>query len=125
MKPILSTIAIVALLVGCATFETSAYRSIGITAHTVDVLMTTWADESVAGRTTPQIDAAVTKAYTNYQSGMAVAKIAIDGYRGGTNSQERVTATLSELAKNKEALRNLILSLALPAENRTKVLTLP
>lgn len=87
--------------------------------------MTTWADESVSGRTTPALDFKVTSAYTNYQHSMAVARIAIDGYRGGSNTQDRVTATLIQLAGNKELLRQLILSLVLPPAKQTTIQKLP
>lgn len=116
---------IVSILVGCATFETNAYRTIGVTAHTVDSLMVTWADESVAGRTTAQLDASVVAAHATYQKSMAAAKVAVDAYRAGRGSQDAVVAVMGELSRNKEVLRKLILSLVLTPSQTTSIQKLP
>lgn len=113
------------ILIGCATFETNAYRSLGITAHTVDVLMTTWADASVATNTTPALDLQVMSAHLHYRQAMALAKISIDAYRGGTNTQSAVNFALQAVASSKEDLRKLILMLVLPQNQRTEIQTLP
>lgn len=113
------------ILIGCATFETNAYRTIGVTGHTVDILMTTWADASVTTNSTPDLDARITAANSYYRQSMALAKVAIDGYRAGTNTQAAVNAALSAMTKNKENLRELILMLVLPQNQRTEIQKLP
>lgn len=118
-------VAAALFIYGCATFETNAYRTVGVSKATVRTFMDTWADMQVAGKTTPALDAQVITAYTNYLNSGIVAKMVIDGYRAGTNSQQRVDAVLIQVAANKELLRNLILSLTLPSTARTSVLKAP
>lgn len=125
MKTKLALILAAAFLVGCATFETNAYRTLGTINTTVQTLMDAFADESVAGRTTPDFENKVWTLYANYQNMRVPARIAIDGYRAGTNSQERVEAVLTAVSTNKEAIRKLILSLVLPAEKKTTLQKLP
>lgn len=113
------------ILIGCATFETNAYRSIGITAHTVDVLMTTWADASVATNTSPALDRQVEAAHAHYRQAMSLAQASIAAYRAGTNSQSAVNFALEAVASSKEDLRKLILMLILPQNQRTEIQKLP
>lgn len=110
---------------GCATFETNAYRTLGVTAHTVDIMMTTWADASVASNTTPQLDRQVEQAHAHYRQVMSLAQAAINGYRAGTNSQSAVNFALEAVTSSKEDLRKLILMLVLPQNQRNEIQKLP
>lgn len=113
------------LVWGCATFETNAYRSLGVMNATVQTMMDAFADESVHGRTTPEFDAKVWSLYASYQNIKVPARMAIDGYRAGTNTEQRVNAILSQVATNKEAIRQLILSLVLSPDKKTRIQELP
>lgn len=113
---ILLPLATLLFLTACATFEVNAYRTLGVTAHTVDTLMTTWADASVAGRTNPDLDARVTAANGEYRRQMSATKLVIESYRSGAATQDQVTAALSAVAANKAAILNLIIPLVTPAK---------
>lgn len=122
---LIAGIITIAVLMGCATFETNAYRSLSIMNTTVQTLMDAFADESVNGRTTPDFDNRVWTLYANYQNMRVPARMAIDGYRAGTNTAERVEFILSQVATNKEAIRQLILSLVLSPDKKTTIKKLP
>lgn len=122
---LIAGIITIAVLMGCATFETNAYRTLGTINATVSTLMDAFADEQVAGRTTPDFDDKVWKLYANYQALRVPARIAIDGYRYGTNTQQRVEAILTQVATNKEAIRQLVLSLVLTDTKKTSLQKLP
>jgi phage tail protein X len=104
------------LLSGCATFETTAYRTLGTTAATVDTVMTAYADAYAAGQSTPAIDRKVDELWLEYRKATLASKIAVETYRAGKGSEDAVYAALAGLAANKEQLRALILTIVLPSK---------
>jgi hypothetical protein len=74
-------IAIVIACGGCASLETTAYRTIGGVSVTVDVAMTAWGDYVRAGKATPADEAKVKAAYEGYQRAMRAVHGAVRVYR--------------------------------------------
>ena len=82
MKKIAMFLAVLcAVAIGCATLETTAYRSIGSVAVTVDTAMQAWGDAVRAGDVTPAQEAVVKSAYLKYQSAMRTANAALTAYK--------------------------------------------
>ncbi|MHB9009595.1 MAG: hypothetical protein ACYDC1_22000, partial [Limisphaerales bacterium] len=59
---------------GCASFEQTAYRSLGTTTTLVDGAMNGWGDWVRAGQATAGDEAQVRAAYEHYQLAMAAAR---------------------------------------------------
>ena len=76
------SIAIIAvcLLVGCASPEQGAYRSIGTIATLVDGSMSGWGDYVRAGLASTQDEILVRGMYNEYQEAMSIAKGAVNAY---------------------------------------------
>lgn len=85
---IIPVLVAVAFLVGCSTLYTGV---ISITS-VVDSAMTTWADLSVAGKTSPEIDSKVIKAHDQYRIACGVAKRALIVYKAGGDQANYLTA---------------------------------
>lgn len=84
-----------AILTGCA----GLYKgSITLTA-VVDSMMRNWAEMSVQGFTTPQIDEAVVKAHNRYREAAKVARKALEAYKAGGD----VSGYVAAFAAAKEA----------------------
>lgn len=75
MKRIYAFAAMLALMVGCANPEVTAYRAVGVTA-VVDGAMNGWGDYVRAGKASDKEQTAVKSAYEKYQKAMAIAKTA-------------------------------------------------
>lgn len=65
--------AALALLIGCATFKSTASKFLASTAQTVDATMQGWALLVVSGQTTPEQEANVKGIYQQYQRSMLIA----------------------------------------------------
>jgi Mrp family chromosome partitioning ATPase len=76
MRQLFSLLLLAALL-GCATPEQSAYRTIGTITVSVDGTMNGWGDFVRAGHAEPADEARVKAAYERYQSAMRLARIAV------------------------------------------------
>lgn len=87
-KSIIPVLFAVAFLVGCSTLYTGV---ISITS-VVDSAMTTWANMSVAGKTTLDIDTKVIKAHDQYRAAAGVAKRALIAYKAGGDQANYLTA---------------------------------
>jgi hypothetical protein len=116
LASLIAGIALVWAFTGCATFETTAYRTLGTTAATVDTIMVAYADAYAQGQSTPAIDKKVDELWLEYRRATIVAKIAVETYRAGKGSEDAVYAALAGLAANKEQLRALILTIVRPAK---------
>jgi hypothetical protein len=82
MRKIAMFLAVIcAVAIGCATMETTAYRSIGSVAVTVDTAMQAWGDAVRAGVVTPDQEVAVKAGYLKYQSAMRTANAALTAYK--------------------------------------------
>lgn len=79
-----------ACLCGCATLFES---TVSLT-EVVDVAMTTWATESVSGRTTHDVDDKVKKAHAEYRRTAGIALEALEAYRVGGGSGGEYKAAL-------------------------------
>lgn len=73
ISAILTAILVTGLLAGCAT----VYSSIVTLTSVVDTTMKAWADLSVAGKTTPDIDKQVVNAHEKYRQACGVAQAAL------------------------------------------------
>lgn len=74
------------LLAGCQT----TYKGAVTLTQVVDSAMKGWAELSVAGKTTPSLDAAVFKAHAKYQQSCAVARKALEAYKAGGDQAQYV-----------------------------------
>jgi hypothetical protein len=75
-------------LAGCTTFYRASITLTGV----VDVMMKNWADMSVSGQTSPQIDAAVMQAHEKYREAALVAKRSLEAYKAGGSVDQYVAA---------------------------------
>lgn len=73
MKPLITLIAF-AFLVGCASVQTNAGKTLASVAVAVDSAMKGWALHVVANGATEQQQAPVKQAYKDYQMSMALAE---------------------------------------------------
>lgn len=90
-------------LPACKNLETTAYRTIGATAISVDGAMSGWGDYVRAGLAKPSEEAAVKAAYEKYQAAMQVLKIAVRNVKespsaNGEAQLDRVLRTVSATA---------------------------
>ncbi len=98
-----------ALLTACSTLYDSAVT----TTHVVDMAMRDWSSLSVAGKTTPQIDAGVIAAHRRYQQACAVARDALITYKaGGDQAAYQNAFEAARVAMN--AVLDIILPLLTP-----------
>lgn len=92
----LTFLALAALLfaVGCANLETTAYRTIGTTAVTVDGAMKGWGDWVRAGKATPKDEAVVKAAYSKYQASIGTLKAAVIAAKAAPEGQAQLETAL-------------------------------
>lgn len=76
MRKLIPMVAVMALLVGCATMTTTAGKLLSSTAITVDGAMQGWAMWVAEGQATMEQGVQVKQAYVKYQASMKVAKAA-------------------------------------------------
>lgn len=80
----------VLLIAGCS----SLYTGVVTITSVVDTTMKGWAELSVAGKTTPDIDAKVKAAHEKYRQACGVARDALKAYQAG-GSQADYTAAFA------------------------------
>jgi hypothetical protein len=71
------SLLLLAALLGCATPEQTAYRTIGVITASVDGAMNGWGDYVRSGAATADEQARVRQAYERYQATMRLARIAV------------------------------------------------
>lgn len=110
----LSAILVIGLLVGCA----SLYSGIITITSVVDSAMKQWAALSVAGKTSPAIDAKVTTAHDNYRKAAAATQAALIAYKA-SGDQSAYVAALNASRAAAQGLIDLIVPLVLPRDAAT------
>lgn len=88
IKRIVPIIALVLLVTACASIYTA---TVTIT-QVVDAGMKDWAALSVAGKTSPAIDAAVVKGHDKYRAACAVAQTALIAYKASGDQSQYIAA---------------------------------
>lgn len=84
----LPALLVALFLVGCSTF----YQSVITITTVVDSAMKNWAALSVAGKTSPALDAQVTAAHDRYRAAAGVARNALIAYKNDGNQNSYVAA---------------------------------
>ncbi len=102
------------LLLGCA----SLYTGVVTITSVVDAAMKDWAALSVAGKTNPAIDKAVTQAHDKYRQSAAVAQTALMTYKTTGNQSDYLNA-LAAVRAAADGLINLVVPLVTPNEAST------
>lgn len=103
------TVVFLSFLIGCS----SLYTGVVTVTETVDVAMKAWAELSVAGKTTIDVDAKVRLAHAKYQAACAIARDALVAYKAGGDAQQYAAAVAA--AKSAAAgVIDLIMPLLLP-----------
>jgi|GEM_PF-3022014 len=74
-------VSLLAAVCGCASLETTAYRTIGAVAVTVDGAMNAWGDYVRAGHATASDETVVRAAYDHYQQTMRTLHVAVTAYK--------------------------------------------
>lgn len=87
-KTNLAALGLILFLVGCQTLYTTGVSITSV----VDSAMKNWAKLSVAGKTTPTLDANVTKAHDQYRAACGVAQQALIVYKQGGDQAAYITA---------------------------------
>lgn len=72
--PNIAIVGLMLLMAGCASFQSTAGKTLATTVQTVDAAMQGWAAYVVIGNPTPQQQAAVKTAYQKYQAAEAIAE---------------------------------------------------
>jgi hypothetical protein len=80
---LLALALLLALGCGCASLETTAYRTVGAVSVTVDGAMNGWGAWVRAGKATPEDEAVVRKVYERYQGAMGRLHVAVRAYQVG------------------------------------------
>lgn len=78
MRNAIAAIALMALLIGCATTQDNAGKLLASSAVTVDGAMKGWAAWVAQGQATDDQQAKVRTAYAQYQASMSVAQAAFN-----------------------------------------------
>ncbi len=73
----LFSLLLLAALLGCATPEKGAYRTIGTITVSVDAAMNGWGDYVRTGQATAQDEARVKAVYEHYQAAMRLARVTV------------------------------------------------
>lgn len=114
MKKLIPALFVALLLVGCA----SLFQSVITITSVVDQAMKDWAALSVAGKTSPAIDAKVTKAHDAYRAAAATTQNALVAYKS-SGDQAPYIAALNAAKVAAQGLIDLIVPLLAPAEATT------
>ena len=101
----LFALLLLAALIGCASPEQGAYRTIGVITNTVDGSMNGWGDYVLAGLATANEQAAVRAAYERYQASLRLARIATSA---ATTTPDGATQLDTALAATQAASGQLI-----------------
>lgn len=110
--PILAIAAL--LLCSCSTL----FRSVVTTTEVVSDAITAWADLSVAGKTTPPLDARVRLAHGEYQKACAVARDALKAYRD-TGDKTKYEQALAAVSVAMNGVLDIVLPLLTPDQSVT------
>jgi len=110
MRKILPSLALVLLLVGC----TSLYQSVLTITSVVDQAMKNWAALSVAGKTSPAVDAKVKAAHEVYRQAAGVTQQALVAYKA-SGDQTQYVAALNAAKAAAQGVIDLIVPLLEPA----------
>lgn len=87
-KSLLPIVLVAMFLMGCNTLYTGVVSLTSV----VDSGMKEWARMSVAGKTTPDLDAKVMKAHDTYRSACGVAQAALIQYKAGGDQAKYISA---------------------------------
>lgn len=87
-RNIVPILALMLLVTACS----SLFKTTVTLTSVVDSAMKDWAQLSVAGKTTPQIDAAVSKAHDQYRQACVVARDALVTYKNTGQNTEYIAA---------------------------------
>jgi hypothetical protein len=93
----------------------SIYTGVVTITSVVDAAMKNWAQLSVAGKTSPAVDAAVTKAHDQYRKAAGVAQTALLAYKAGGNQADYLNA-LAAVRTTADGLVDLIVPLLTPSQ---------
>ena len=94
LASLLTVIALVLVMAGCATPETSAYKTVAVIAQTVDSSRQAWNSYVAQGKATRDQVVAVHLAYVKYQSAMAVAEAAVITYKQNNATKGALDAAM-------------------------------
>jgi len=110
MKKLLSLLAVVALLTGCATWQDNAGKSLASTAKIVDAGMKGWAAYVVRANPSEETQQKVRAAYAQYQLSM---DIALSSYTAAVQSKDSSVweQASAALIASRTSLLNLLQSL--------------
>ncbi|MHB1309327.1 MAG: hypothetical protein ACYC23_19795 [Limisphaerales bacterium] len=93
---------------GCASFEQTAYRSLGTTTTLVDGAMNGWGDWVRAGQATAGDEAQVRAAYEHYQLAMAAARSTVLATTADSATESDLERALAAVDAASAALVQLI-----------------
>ncbi len=110
----LASVFLLALILGCS----SLYTGVVTITSVVDAAMKDWAQMSAAGKTTPSVDAAVTKAHDEYRKFAGVAQNALIAYKAGGSQSDYLNA-LAAVRGAANGLIDLIVPLVTPSQGAT------
>lgn len=108
------SLILLAALLGCATPEQGAYRTIGTITVSVDTSMNVWGDAVRAGRTSPDDQARVRAAYEHYQSAMRLARVTVITTTSQPEGATKLETTLATAEAASGQLISLIQTLLQP-----------
>lgn len=112
VAPITAVVGTVAVSTGCASLSRTTYKTVGTAQVTVEVALAAYNDFAKAGKTTPQQNLAVKKAFEQYQlASVAVIDAARAAQRAQTDSTNAPTSNAAlntALAAASASLSDLI-----------------
>jgi hypothetical protein len=111
----LTVVAAIALAMSCATPLRTTKLTVDAVTLSVDAAMKSWADLSVRGKTSPEIDAQVMQRYGDYQRAAAAMEAAMLNYRTNAASGT-VTAALSAVSAASIPLIEFVAQLLEPTQ---------
>ena len=91
-------LALVFAVSGCATPETTAYKTTAVISQTVDSSRQAWNNYVSQGKATKDEVVAVHAAYSKYQAAMAIAEAALITYKQNNATKPALDSALAALA---------------------------
>ena len=113
-KTVVPLLWVALLLVACQTLPTYVVTITQVR----DSAMKDWAAASVAGKTSPAIDAAVFKADSVYRQSAGVAEKALTAYKASGNPSD-YTSSLQAVKVAVQAILDVLTPILAPADNAT------
>lgn len=101
-------LAILPIGFGCASLETTAYRTIGTTTTLVDSSMKAWSDYVVHAKVSEAKQEPVRNAYGKYQVAMAAVKVAVISVKATPDGKSNLDKALDALSASSAELIVLI-----------------